>query len=117
MKAKQKKGGYDIRLRNLQLNDQKELAAIQSFLRSKEGKRVTVVTDVVLILIRRFLSDQKSIEQLQKRNTELHRAINHYYGKEGAMRNIIVNAVRNFDTAKKQAAAMVRHFTPKKKRT
>jgi hypothetical protein len=88
----------DIRIREMSKDHVKKLDEIQRFLKLKvdprsKGKNQT--PKVILAMIDRFAEDQKTITALQKRNSELHKAINEYYSKDGTMKGYADNFISN----------------------
>lgn len=105
----------ELRIRNLS----KELAA-KIKLMEKEF-RTPESSTAITRLINKYFEDQKTIKDLQVRNTQLHAAIKKYYDKEAAMlRHIqsitamVAGESKQLQQYAKVFKSMQKHFTKKK---
>lgn len=79
----------EIRYRDVPPESMKNAETIQRFFKEK------TITGALPLLFKRFLQDQQSIAQLQKRNTELHGAIKKYYDREDHVKSNILTIAQS----------------------
>lgn len=92
---------HEIRLREVP----KEFMAKVQKIAVALGAKTT--TQAIEKLVSRFESDQDTIKQLTRRNSELHAAINKYYDKEDTMLRHVKGASR----LTSEAATMMNNYT------
>jgi hypothetical protein len=77
----------EIRLRDVNKDVMQKAVKVQQILHEK------TVTGATERLYGRFLDDQETIRQLQRRNSELHAAIKKYYDKEDDAQHTIMQFI------------------------